>query len=177
MKKVIDNRLLQKGDERTWKLLFVEYYPTMCHLAFQYVHDSLLSEMLAGDVMFQVWEKRKDIDPSKPIAPYLYQSVRNRSIDYMKSFNVKNMQTLAEDGDVTSTDHPLGILLDTELYSSFLKAVDELPEESRKVFRMSREQELKYEEIAGKLGISVNTVKYHMKKALSLLREKLEKFL
>ena len=57
------------------------------------------------------------------------------------------------------------------------KAVSQLPEYSRVVFEKSREEQLKYEEIARELGISVNTVKFHMKKALALLREHLARYL
>jgi RNA polymerase sigma-70 factor (ECF subfamily) len=58
-----------------------------------------------------------------------------------------------------------------------MKAVDSLPEECGRVFRLSRFEEKKYEEIARELGISVNTVKYHVKHALVLLHEALGKYL
>ena len=64
-----------------------------------------------------------------------------------------------------------------ELEEEVQRAVSQLPEHSRVVFEKSREGNLKYEEIARELGISVNTVKFHMKKALSLLRATLAKYL
>lgn len=64
-----------------------------------------------------------------------------------------------------------------ELESEIMQAIDKLPEECGRVFRMSRFEEKKYEEIACELNISVNTVKYHIKRALALLHEDLGKYL
>ncbi len=64
-----------------------------------------------------------------------------------------------------------------ELEEEVQKAVSQLPGHSRTVFERSREGHLKYEEIAREMGISVNTVKFHMKKALALLRSYLAKYL
>ena len=64
-----------------------------------------------------------------------------------------------------------------ELEGEITKAIGRLPEECRCVFQMSRFEEKKYEEIARELQISVNTVKYHIKHALALLREDLGKYL
>ncbi len=72
---------------------------------------------------------------------------------------------------------PLGKLLDDEFRSVVISAINSLPEDSRKVFELSRNIGLKYEDIAQELGISVNTVKYHMKQSLSILRSLLEKYL
>ena len=68
-------------------------------------------------------------------------------------------------------------LLDAELENEIKKIIEELPKECRNVFKKSRLEEKKYAEIAHELGISINTVKYHMKSALSTLQGKLEKYL
>lgn len=75
------------------------------------------------------------------------------------------------------TTYPLGVLLEKELEQEIRKAIDEMPEESRIVFKKSRFELKKNEEIAQELGISVNTVKYHIKRALSFLRERLRGYL
>ena len=58
-----------------------------------------------------------------------------------------------------------------------MKAINRLPEQCRRVFQLSRFEEKRYEEIAAELDISVNTVKYHIKRALALLHEDLGKYL
>ena len=78
---------------------------------------------------------------------------------------------------IKGDDYPLGRLLEKELEGEIMKAIARLPEDCRRVFRLSRFEEKKYSEIADELGISVNTVKYHIKRALALLHEDLSKYL
>ena len=67
-------------------------------------------------------------------------------------------------------NHPLGTLLEQELEEKLLKCIEELPKECRAVFKKSRFEQKKYEEIADELKISVNTVKYHIKNALASIQ-------
>ena len=117
---------------------------------------------------------------------YLVQAVRNRCLNQLvqemdkqeMSFSELPLETL--DASLifqADTTYPLGVLLEKELEQEISKAIDEMPEESRIVFKKSRFELKKNEEIAQELGISVNTVKYHIKRALSFLRERLRGYL
>lgn len=77
----------------------------------------------------------------------------------------------------TAGDSPYGTLLSKELEEKVIQAIEELPAECRQVFIKSRMENKKNKEIADELGISVNTVKYHLKNTLKILREKLEHYL
>ncbi len=72
--------------------------------------------------------------------------------------------------------HPLESLLEQELENKINEVINSLSPECRQVFRMSRFDNMKYEEIASMLNISVNTVKYHMKNALMKLRAELKDY-
>ena len=87
----------------------------------------------------------------------------------------ENMEFL--DRVFVEDEHPLGYLLEQELESELIRNIEELPLECRTVFKKNRFEQKKYEEIAIELNISVNTVKYHMKKALSCLQQRMEKYL
>lgn len=169
--------MLEKGDERAWRRLFDDNYAIMCHLAFQYVRDHFTAETLVDDVMADMWEKRNSIQVRTSLKAYLLSCVRNRCINYLRSFHIKNMQPLAcetlLEPEVIDGSYPLGKMLDQELESVVREAVASLPDECRTVLLKSRVDGLRYEEIAAEMGISVNTVKYHMKNAFSILREKL----
>lgn len=78
---------------------------------------------------------------------------------------------------IISEETPLGSLLERELEYEIYRAIDELPEECRQVFRKSRFEGKKYEEISQETGISINTVKYHIKNALATLYGKLGKYM
>ena len=74
---------------------------------------------------------------------------------------------------LTDPEHPLGWLLEEEMKNTAKQAVNELPTECRQVFELSRYEGKKYSEIAQELGISVNTVKYHIKNAIKFLSARL----
>jgi RNA polymerase sigma-70 factor (ECF subfamily) len=83
----------------------------------------------------------------------------------------------AEGNYLISESQPLATLLEKELEIEIEKSINSLSDECRKVFELSRFEQLKYEDIAVELNISVNTVKYHIKNALSKLRADLSKYI
>ena len=77
---------------------------------------------------------------------------------------------------VSDNVHPLGNLLKEELESKIHESINKLPPVCKQVFTMSRFREMSYEEISCELGISVNTVKYHIKSALVILKKRTRNF-
>ena len=110
------------------------------------------------------------MDISVSIRSYLLRAVRNRCINYLNSerekreiaFSALMPDEITDDKIILSDSHPLGILLERELENEIYKAIDKLPDECRRVFAKSRFEGKSYEEISGELGISINTVKYHI---------------
>lgn len=176
---------LKEGDERAYKFLYDRHYQVLCHIAAQYVHDDFLAETIVGDVIFHLWEVRKKVEIKTNLRSYLMTSVRNRCIDYQKSQSGKSEIPFSSScfsdfpviSYVKTDDMPLGRLLAKELETNISSAIDHLPKETRQVFRMSRFENKKYEEISEELGISVNTVKYHIKRALALLHDELRQYM
>lgn len=174
---------LKEGKERAYKFLYDQHYQILCHVAAQYVHDDFLAETIVGDVIFHLWEIRESLEITTSIRSYLMTSVRNRCLDYLKSQSHRKevpkpgLQDFPVLYYIKGGDYPLGRLLESELEQEIMKAIGRLPEECQRVFRLSRFEEKKYEEIARELNISVNTVKYHIKRALALLHEDLGKYL
>lgn len=176
---------LKEGRDKAYEFIYNYHYPILCHIAEQYVHDVFLAETIVSDVIFHVWEIRDSLNIQTSIRSYLAQSVRNRCINYLKS-QVQQRELVLDKGNITdlplvkyiqSDDYPLGRLLSDELEDQISEAINRLPEESRRVFCMSRFEGKKNMEIANELGISINTVKYHMKRALAMLQEDLHKYL
>lgn len=169
---------LKEGDNAAYKYLFDHHFAVLCHVAFQYVRDRYLAECLAGDVIFHLWERRRTVSITTSIRSYLMTSVRNRCLDHLKSRSVRTETGLSLlDKNTPAGSSPLGILLEREMENHITESIEALPDKTREVFKMSRFSHLKYEEIAARLDISPNTVKYHMKSALALLRESLDKYL
>ena len=178
--------LLKQGDEKAYKYLYDEHYVLLCKMANEFVRDVFMAENIVGDTLFHVWEIRETLEINISIRSYLVRAVRNRCINYL---NIKREQweegftTIEENGDsimhpnLFSDAYPLASLLEKELEEEIRQAINRLPDECRAVFIKSRFEEKTYECIARELGISVNTVKYHIKMALSRLNADLSKYL
>lgn len=176
---------LKHGNEDAYKYIYDHHYVLLCHVANQYLKDTFLSETIVGDVIFHLWEIRETLNINSSIRGYLMRAVRNRCMDYIKSeyekrevsFSVLMPEEISEERYLQSDTYPLGILLERELENEIRVAIEKLPTECRCVFEKSRFEEKKYEEISEELGISINTVKYHIKNALSFLQSELSKYL
>ncbi len=176
---------LKSGNEHAYKFLYDNHYPILCHIANQYVHDDFLAQTIVGDTIFHIWERKETLDIQSSIRSYLVESVRNRCYDYLKSrYHQKEIALsritktgTADLGSTLSDQHPLGHLLEQELEKQIETSINRLPETCRQVFKLSRFEKKSYVEIADIMGISVNTVKYHIKRALFLLHADLDKYL
>ena len=186
MEKLIIEQLKQ-GNEDAFKYIYKQHYVLLCRFANQMLADAALAEEIVDDAIFYLWEHRSDIEIEYSIRAYLMRAVRNRCLNELNSlrrreellvssfFLPENMEFL--DRVFVEDEHPLGYLLEQELESELIRNIEELPLECRTVFKKNRFEQKKYEEIAIELNISVNTVKYHMKKALSCLQQRMEKYL
>lgn len=175
---------LKDGNEKAYKYLYDHHYVVLCHIANQYINDHFLAESIVSDVIFHLWEVRESLDISISIRSYLIRSVRNRCFNYLNTKSERQeipFSCLSSDknSDLNcffSEEHPLGSLLERELENKIQDAIQNLPDDCRRVFMKSRFEGKKYEEIAKELDFSVNTVKYHMKKALSILHKNLSDY-
>lgn len=172
---------LKQGNEEVYKYIYDQHYTLLCHIADQYLQDSFLAETIVGDVIFHLWEIRESLHITTSIRSYLVKAVRHRCMDFMKSAHERKeipfSVAMPEDHFLESDSYALGILLERELEDEIQKAIDKLPKECRLVFEKSRLEGKKHKDISEELGISVNTVKYHIKNALFLLQQDLSKYL
>ena len=169
---------LKEGEEAAWKQVFSDHWLSMCYLALQYLSDEQLARGVASDVMSHLWEIRESLNIKQSLRAYLLQATRHKCLNLLSSKTAR-----AESGsltiddclqtEMTDADHPLTRLLEKEMESSISRAVDNLPPQTRRVFLKSRSEGLTYNQIADEMGISINTVRYHMKLAFSILREKI----
>lgn len=178
--------LLKRGDEKGYRYLYDHHYVLLCRMANDFVHDPFWAESLVEDVIFHLWEIRETLNIQTSLRSYLMRAVRNRCLDHLalerEKREVRFSNLPLENLDESlfsrrSEQYPLGILLEKELELEIQKAVEAIPPDSCRVFRKSRYEHLSNEEIAQELGITIHTVKYHIKKSLAVLREKLGDYL
>ena len=185
---ITDNNVmiyLREGNEYAFRFIFDKYYDFLCMVADSYLRDEYISETIVGDIIYYLWEIKDNIDIKYSLRSYLVRSVKNRCINYLQqeyiqreiSINQYEDKAAIEELFFIENKHPLESLLEQELENKINSIINELSPECRAVFKMSRFDGMKYEEIASELNLSVNTVKYHMKNALGKLRLELKDYI
>lgn len=172
--------MLRKGKEEGYRFLFKHHYAPLCAIANEYVRDDFVAETIVADVFFHVWQIRQSMEIHTSLRNYLAVSVRRHCIDWIRQQAVKSntdSSLTSAASNIMDDSEPLAHLLNGELEQVVQEAVDRLPADCQQVFKMSRYEGKKNGEIARELGISVNTVKYHLKNAMKILRSDLAQYL
>jgi RNA polymerase sigma-70 factor (ECF subfamily) len=170
--------LLTKRDEAAFEQVFKTHYRNLHAYALTMLKDNDEAEEMVQQVFYKLWERSDHLSFSGSIAAYLYRAVHNETLNFIKHQNVRADYRLHVAHSMKNKSEQVhGKWSQKELENKFREALNDLPEQCRTVFQLSRFEDLKYKEIAEKLNISVKTVENHMGKALKLLRTKLVDFL
>lgn len=161
--------------------IFEEVYKTsfkgLHAYAFTIIRDDAMAEEIVQNVFFKIWKNKDTLEINQSITSYLYRAVYNDSLNHLKHVKVKSAYQSYAAYTMENTENATERIKMRDLEQKLDEALRELPEQCRTIFQMSRFEELKYLQIADKLGISVKTVENQMGKALRLLRLKLVDFL
>jgi RNA polymerase sigma-70 factor (ECF subfamily) len=142
------------------------------------VNDSSLAEEMVHGIFLKILEMNEPLTVHTSLKAYLYRSVYNECLNHLKHQKVKQAFEVHTTNAMSQhTETPSGKLQYRELEQQLKKAINELPEQCRTIFQMSRFEELKYLEIAAQLGLSIKTVETQMSRALKKLRVQLADYL
>lgn len=169
---------LHQSDKLVFEQVFKTYYERLCNYANTLVNNMDEAEEMVQNTFLNLWEKRDAIQIHTSVKSYLYQAVHNHSLNRIKHLKVRQkhadyyVHTTNESVD-SGTEKVIG----DELAVKIDEAINSLPNQCRKVFQLSRFENLSYAEISEQLNISVKTIENHMGKALRIMRDKLKDFL
>lgn len=171
-------RSLAPRGEAAFEQLFKTHFRGLHAYAITILKDETLGEEIVQNMFYKLWEKRELIEIETSPKAYLYKAVYHDCLNHIKHKKVRSAHAMHvvrhSSGQVENTS---GKLLQGELKEHIHAAMNELPEQCRTIFQMSRFEGLKYQEIADEMGLSVKTIENQMGKALRLLRQKLVEFL
>jgi RNA polymerase sigma-70 factor (ECF subfamily) len=141
------------------------------------VRERALAEEIAQDVMLELWRRRESLDVEQTFRAYLIRATRNRALNH-----IRHQRIVARESGLAALESPSAAsaeeeLLGVELERAVRDAIDGLSDDCREVFQLSRENGLKYAEIATTLEISIKTVEKRMGRALAELRDRLAPWL
>ena len=167
--------VLEHDNKYKLKDLFDNYYATVLLYSVSIVKDRKDAEDIVQQVFISLWQKMHASDFHTSARAYLYKSVYHASLDFLKH---KKVRQRYEDEVKKNTPVMHTVSSDEkELHEKIESAINELPEQCRNIFKMSRYDGLRYKQIAAALNISEKTVENQMAKALKILREALKDYL
>lgn len=166
---------IKNGEQKAFDLLFEHYYASLCHYAASVVHDHDVAEDIVQDLFAELWVNHAQIEIKSSLHSYLMRSTFNACLDHLKHLKVKEKYQSGITPD-TSLSLDDSLIFD-EILTKLETSIAELPEQCRKIFKLSRYENLKYREIAKILNISENTVDTQIRRALNKLKNDLRDYL
>ncbi len=166
---------LKDKDKNAFAQVFNQYFGIMVLYANRFMDTKEEAEEIAQDVFVKFWEKCDTLSPDSSIKSYLYRSIHNSCLNAIKHEKVKDAykQHVIHFLESTYFDH-VEFNDPDHLRSRIQDEIDKLPPRCSEIFKLSRYEGLKYQEIAEHLNISVKTVEVQMGKALKILRNTLQ---
>jgi len=164
---------LSQGDEAAFKTLYDYYSPRLYQFAYAIIHSREMAEEIVADVFVQIWQKRVRIGSLDNLNWYLHITTRNIAYSYnrknnrRKNFNFE--EAVLSNYQVHAT--PEEILIGQEVLQVINQAINELPPKCKLIFRLIKEDDLKYREVAELLHLTLKTVENQMGIAIKKIHE------
>lgn len=160
---------IRNNDQTALEMLFERYYYQLCDFSFQYVRSFDLTEEIVSDVFMNIWRKRRKLRIKSSFKAYIYRSVRNQSINYLKKENREFDSLDLLINEATESYQPDEELIFCELENKIEILLNTLPPRRKLIFKLSRIEGFTYQEIADILSISIYTVQNQMVQAVKTL--------
>ena len=159
-------------DASNFEGVFKTYFGPLCNYVNSYIKDWENSREIVQGTFLKIWENKDSIQINTSVKSYLYSSVRNRMIDYIRSN--KKLDEYKNTIDVDAVTEDIEEMNSFLIREEILRSMDKLKPKMRKIFSLSKIEGLTYNEIAAYMNISKRAVEDNVAKALRLLKEDLE---
>lgn len=165
-------RLFLGGNDLAYKEIYDRYWQLLFRFSRKSLQDADVAEDVVQDVFTILWMKRDELDINMPLAPFLYRLTRNKILDKIKHTAVESRYLERLKQVKLSDALPDQLYIEKELYDKIEQEIKNLPEKMRVVFEMSRKDFKTNQRIADELGLSEQTVKNQVSKAIRKLKDK-----
>jgi RNA polymerase sigma-70 factor (family 1) len=163
---------IARGDERGFDQLFRHFYLHLVSFAVDLVKVRPVAEEIVSDVFVKVWQKKADILLIEKLKIFLFVAVRNQCYNYLRKHSLWNVTVSPDNVAILSNAYnPEEDMAFRELQHRLNQAVEQLPDQCKQVFKLVKEDGLKYKEVAVILGISPRTVETQLFRAVKKLRK------
>jgi len=179
--KVPDQLLLEEcrlDNTRAYDQLFERYFRVLYNFSLNYVKDAAVAEELVMDLMLKVWQKRHQLEINGDVGAYLFRAMKNVMFNFIRKRQLATVDIdTMSDKLALAENNTDGELEYKELQKVYHLKINQLSPQRKKIFQLSREEEMTYLQIAEKMSISVNTVKSQMLFTLKFLREHMKEYI
>lgn len=163
-------KALREGDEKAFEKIYLNYYKRTLYFITGLVKSENDAEELTQEVFIKLWINRNTIDPERSVHSYMYTIARNAAFNFLKHKLVEKNYISEYTVQNTETETSEEILFAKEIALLIEMSVEKMPEQQRKIYKMSRKEGLSNEEIATRLQISKKTVENQLSLALGELK-------
>jgi RNA polymerase sigma-70 factor (ECF subfamily) len=166
--KYLQSRIACCDDQAAYKELFTSLYSSLFHFSKSLVKSREAAEEVVSDVFINIWEKRRDLEKIENLRVYLYVSTRNASLNYISRHKRTATNPIEEfQAEFTSIYFdPEQLLITADMLALIKRSIDQLPPKCKIIFKLVKEDGLKYREVAEILNISIKTVENQLAIAL-----------
>lgn len=163
--------LLTQDNEAAFSELYIRNKDKLYYFCLNLLKSKEDANDIVQEIFTRIWESRNFINPDLSFSSFLYTIARNRILNYFRSVDIDlKVKSILAQRDPVEEDIIESNLIYTE-YQKILKgAIEALPPQRKKIFNMSREDNMTHKEIAAQLGISVNTVQEHISESLRFIK-------
>ena len=173
-------QIVNENDQKAFCVFFDHYYPRLFSFCLQYVKLPSGAEEVVSDVIFNLLKDRKRLKSIERINAYLYKSVKNKSLSWLrdqkKNLKLESIEQ-AEDYIIDESDSIVMLPVDQDVYKLLDSAVSKLPAQRQMVYRLIREDGLLKEDVAELLALSKRTIEKHLELAIKELCQHLRAYL
>ena len=156
----LQRRIALYDDDSAYRELYFLFYKPLLHFTNSFVADLSVSEDIVSDVFLKVWQNRKRLTEIRNLRVYLYVSAKNNAFRHLHSRH-KVFSLNLDDLDVevqSSVPDPEQIMITTEILHLINRAIEALPPRCKMIYKLVREDRLRYKEISQILDISIKTI-------------------
>ncbi|MEH6307576.1 RNA polymerase sigma-70 factor [Olivibacter sp. CPCC 100613] len=170
--KYLWDQVCLSNDIKSFELLFYQLNRNLINFCDTIIHHEHAAEEIVSDVFVSCWNKRTELQHIANPKAYLYMAVKNRALNHLKQYSHLQLQTdLTDEVVLIDASNPNSELEKKEFFMKMDGIIARLPAQTLLVFRLIKEDGMKYQEVADLLEISPRTVQTHMRRAVQKLRE------
>lgn len=173
--------LLQKvalGDQLAFRELYHTFHKRLHYFAFALVKTKEAAEEIVEDVFIRLWNQRSTVTEINNLKIYLYTATKNTALNYLSRKARESIIEPFDNIDIALQEtgvSPEQIMITAEIYQKIRQAVDALPPRCKMIFKLIREDGLRYKEVSEILNISINTIDAQMAIAIQRITEAVRK--